>query len=341
MRDRRRPRLMFVAAVIAAALTTAAGCGEKSEETTGNAVEDFDLALDFFVNADHAGIYTAMDRGYFADAGLNLRPRVPADPSAPIKQVAAGRVDLAISYEPEVMLAREGGLDVVAVAAIIQEPLTSLISLPAARIKQPADLAGKTRRHRWDPVSDGLPGHDPAQQRRRSQGGRPGRRRPQPAAAGAQRPGRRDVRRLPQRRGRAAAAHRHEPEGRTGQPARHPELRRARAGRSRRAGAGGSRADQAVHRRPRARHDRRPQGPAARHRRAARGLPGARSEADAGRGRATLPFFFPPADRPYGWMDPSEWVAFAGYLADEGQLDQRLGTDELLTDELLPGEIPE
>ena len=93
----------------------------------------FDLALDFYVNPDHAGIYTALDRGYFADAGLDVQPQVPSDPSAPIKQVAAGRVDLAISYEPEVVLARDQGLDVVAVAALVNGPLTSLISLPEVR----------------------------------------------------------------------------------------------------------------------------------------------------------------------------------------------------------------
>ena len=104
----------------------------------------FDLALDFYVNPDHAGIYDGLDAGYFADAGLDVRPRVPSDPSAPIKQVAAGQVDLAISYEPEVMLARDQGLDVVAVAALVHGPLTSLISLPDAGIEEPADLEGKT-----------------------------------------------------------------------------------------------------------------------------------------------------------------------------------------------------
>ena len=69
---------------------------------------------------------------------------MPSDPSAPIKQVAAGQVDLAISYEPEVMLARDQGLDVVAVAALVSEPLTSLISLPEAGIARPRDLEGKT-----------------------------------------------------------------------------------------------------------------------------------------------------------------------------------------------------
>jgi putative hydroxymethylpyrimidine transport system substrate-binding protein len=58
--------------------------------------------------------------------------------------VAAGRVDLAISYEPEVLLARDQGLPVIAVAALVPRPLTSLISLPEAGIRGPEDLAGKT-----------------------------------------------------------------------------------------------------------------------------------------------------------------------------------------------------
>jgi putative hydroxymethylpyrimidine transport system substrate-binding protein len=58
--------------------------------------------------------------------------------------VAAGNVDLAISYEPEVILAREEGLPVTAVAAVVPRPLTSLISLPEAGISSPADLEGKT-----------------------------------------------------------------------------------------------------------------------------------------------------------------------------------------------------
>jgi putative hydroxymethylpyrimidine transport system substrate-binding protein len=122
----------------------AGGCGEKSEPTEGGELEPFDLALDFFVNPDHVGIYQALDRGYFADAGLDVRPKVPSDPSAPIKQVAAGQVDLAISYEPEVLLARDEGLEVVAVGALVQEPLTSLISLGDAGIRSVDDLDGKT-----------------------------------------------------------------------------------------------------------------------------------------------------------------------------------------------------
>jgi putative hydroxymethylpyrimidine transport system substrate-binding protein len=134
-------RIAAAAAVLA--LVLAPGCGEKDESREGDA-ERLTLALDFYVNPDHAGIFTALDRGFFDEAGLEVEPQVPSDPSAPIRQVAAGRADLAISYEPEVLLARDQGLDVVAVAALVQEPLTSLISLPAAGIESAADLEGKT-----------------------------------------------------------------------------------------------------------------------------------------------------------------------------------------------------
>ena len=70
--------------------------------------------------------------------------RQPPDPAAPLKQLAAGRVDLAISYEPEVLRARDQGLNVVSVGALVQRPLTSIISLPKAKVRAPADLEGKT-----------------------------------------------------------------------------------------------------------------------------------------------------------------------------------------------------
>jgi len=135
-------RLLALLALLAFA---AAGCGEKEEEISGRGgTEPFTVALDFYVNPDHAGLFTALDRGYFEEAGLDVTTQVPSDPSAPIRQVAAGRVDLAISYEPEVLLARDEGLPVVAVAALVPRPLTSLISLPEAGIASPEDLAGKT-----------------------------------------------------------------------------------------------------------------------------------------------------------------------------------------------------
>ena len=145
----RRSRLACLAAALAALVTLVVGltaCGGGDDPSTGSASDPqpFTLELDWYVNPDHAGIYAALDRGFFRQAGLDVKPQVPSDPSAPIKEVAAGRVDLAISYEPEVLLAADKGLDVEAVGAVVDSPLTSLISLPEGGIASAADLNGKT-----------------------------------------------------------------------------------------------------------------------------------------------------------------------------------------------------
>jgi putative hydroxymethylpyrimidine transport system substrate-binding protein len=136
--------MKLLAALACAAVLLLAACGEKEDVLEPSGSKRIELMLDYFPNADHAGIYTAQANGDFKEAGLDVEIRQPPDPAAPIKQVAAGRVDLAISYEPEVLRARDQGLAVVSVAALVQRPLTSIISLPKAKISEPADLEGKT-----------------------------------------------------------------------------------------------------------------------------------------------------------------------------------------------------
>jgi putative hydroxymethylpyrimidine transport system substrate-binding protein len=135
--------MKWLAALLCCGLMLTA-CGEKEDVLEPSGSKRVELMLDYFPNADHAGIYAAQAGGDFDEAGLGVEIRQPPDPAAPIKQVAAGRVDLAISYEPELLRARDQGLRVVSVAAIVQKPLTSIISLPKAKIREPADLEGKT-----------------------------------------------------------------------------------------------------------------------------------------------------------------------------------------------------
>jgi putative hydroxymethylpyrimidine transport system substrate-binding protein len=141
----RLPRTAALAAAVAliALVLGLSACGEKSEDAN-TAAQSFGLTLDFYPNADHAGIYLAQKLGYFEEAGLDVGIDTPSDPAAPIKLVAAGRTDLAISYEPEVALARDKGLDVVAIGALVNRPLTSMIWLGKSGIKGVADLKGKT-----------------------------------------------------------------------------------------------------------------------------------------------------------------------------------------------------
>lgn len=135
-------KLVLICSVLALSMVFSA-CGSKSEDVTP-VREDFNVALDWYANPDHAGFFVAEERGYFEDAGLNVSLDSPTDPSLPIKLVAAGRADLAISYEPEVLLARQQGLDVISVGTVVGVPLTSMIWLKKSKIRNVAGLRGKT-----------------------------------------------------------------------------------------------------------------------------------------------------------------------------------------------------
>ncbi|HEX5376859.1 MAG TPA: ABC transporter substrate-binding protein [Solirubrobacterales bacterium] len=142
MKPSRSSAVTLAIALLALSFALAA-CGEKSEDVTGE-TESFSLTLDFYPNPDHAGIYMAQKLGYFEEAGLDVGIRTPADPAAPIKLLSAGQTDLAISYEPEVLLAHEQDLGVVAVGALVNRPLTSMIWLKKSGIGGVGDLRGKT-----------------------------------------------------------------------------------------------------------------------------------------------------------------------------------------------------
>ena len=140
-----RPLILALAA--AAAALVLAACGEREESLAppaAGATERLDLVLDYFPNADHAGIFAAIGTGAFRDVQLDVTPRTPPDPSAPLRLLEAGRADVAISYTPEVLLARQRGARVVAIGALVQKPLTSIISVGDRPVRRAADLRGKT-----------------------------------------------------------------------------------------------------------------------------------------------------------------------------------------------------
>lgn len=140
-----RRTLALVAGALALVMGLAA-CGEKKDATTANAsqAQSLTVMLDWFPNADHVGLYEALANGDFTRAGLNVHVEVPTDPATPLELLAAGKVDVAISYEPELMLARDKGALLASIGAIVQRPLTSIVSLASRHITSPVKLRGKT-----------------------------------------------------------------------------------------------------------------------------------------------------------------------------------------------------
>jgi putative hydroxymethylpyrimidine transport system substrate-binding protein len=132
---------VLLALAVASSLSA---CGSKQDAISAARTKPFAVMLDFFPNADHAALFSAIAHGDFRAGGLLVKPVTPANPAEPLQLLAAGRVDMAISYEPELLLARDQGLKLVSLGALVQRPLTSIIALPGAHVAKVADLAGKT-----------------------------------------------------------------------------------------------------------------------------------------------------------------------------------------------------
>ncbi|MBM3486920.1 MAG: transporter substrate-binding domain-containing protein [Alphaproteobacteria bacterium] len=111
--------------------------------TTATAQTRLTLLLDWFVNPDHGTVYIALERGYFRDVGLEVDIKAPADPNDPPKLVAAGRADIAISYQPQLHLQADQGLPLVRFGTVVATPLSSLVVLRDSGIARIADLKGK------------------------------------------------------------------------------------------------------------------------------------------------------------------------------------------------------
>ena len=330
--------------LLACALALAA-CGEKSEPDPSAAIgagaaQPLRLMLDYFPNADHAGIYAAQESGAYAKAGLDVKITPPPDPSAPLKLLLAGKTDLAISYEPELLLARDKGADLVAVGALVQKPLTSLMSLGERAITDPKQLAGKRvgtsglayQSAYLRTILDEA-GVDPGSVKETNVGFKLTQAmlsKQVDATLGAfwNYEGV-DL----ERRGRNPRILRME---QVGVPtynelifvARRSDLGEEGASKLRRFLQATARGHQELERRPQAGVD-------------------ALLEADGGLDRglqeavvkATLPVFFPEDDeRPFGYQDPEQWAAYERWMRDRGLLKRPVGDRAPLTNEFLPGE---
>ena len=110
-------RFMILCLSLLMLLTVAAlACGEDQDTTKVR------LALDWYPNANHAGLFVAQEKGYFEDEGLEVEMYTPVDPSTVNQTVAAGADDFGINYQPDLLMARAQGVPVVSVAAPCPAP---------------------------------------------------------------------------------------------------------------------------------------------------------------------------------------------------------------------------
>lgn len=116
------------------------GCGADDAERQGQP-QSAVIGLDFTPNAVHAPIYTAVRKGYDRKHGVKLRIRPPGSSPDSLKLLVSGRADLAVLDIHDLGLARERGVDVVGVAALVQRPLAAIIAQPD--IGRPRELEGR------------------------------------------------------------------------------------------------------------------------------------------------------------------------------------------------------
>ena len=123
-----------------------AGCSAAPEKGgKEEKLETVDVVLDWYPNAVHAFIYEAIDKGYFADEGLQVNILFPSNSTDPLTMTAAGKADIGFYYQEDTIIAKANeGVPVKVLGAVVREPLSIMASLAEKNIKTPEDLIGKT-----------------------------------------------------------------------------------------------------------------------------------------------------------------------------------------------------
>ena len=119
-------------------------CATFLHAASSLAGEKITVLLDWFVNPDHAPLYVALEKGFFKDRGLEVELIAPSNPNDPPKLVAAGKADIAVSYQHQHQMQVDQGLPLVRIATLIATPLNSLVVLKDGPIHSIKDLKGKT-----------------------------------------------------------------------------------------------------------------------------------------------------------------------------------------------------
>ncbi|WHY79798.1 ABC transporter substrate-binding protein [Neobacillus sp. WH10] len=134
-------------------------CGKETADKASGSDEKLQkvsLMLDWYPNAVHSFLFAAEEKGYFKEQGLDVDIQMPADTNDPLRLVAADKIDMAISYQPEVLVARGENIPVQSIAALVRHPLNQLMVAADSPIQAPKDLAGKTIGYPTIPLDEAI-----------------------------------------------------------------------------------------------------------------------------------------------------------------------------------------
>jgi putative hydroxymethylpyrimidine transport system substrate-binding protein len=126
-------------ALLALVTLVMAGC---TDAIGGDDPDEVSMALDWYPWANHSPFFLADERGYFADEDIDVDIHVPANPEDVLMLIGSGRDIFGISYQTAVLQARQEDIPVQSVAALVQYPLNSIMTLEGSGLERPGDLAG-------------------------------------------------------------------------------------------------------------------------------------------------------------------------------------------------------
>ena len=130
-----------ILAVMLACWMLMTGCGLAEDQE----LKEMDVVLDWYPNALHAFLYVAIEKGYYAEEGLQVNIRFPSNVNDAIALVAAGRAEIGLYYQQDVIQVRANqNVPVKSIGAVVQAPLNIVLSLAEENIASPRDLVGKT-----------------------------------------------------------------------------------------------------------------------------------------------------------------------------------------------------
>ncbi len=154
---------LFSILLAALMLLAASGCGSKPAASTpaesGQSAElkEIDVVLDWYPNALHAFLYEAIEKGYYTEEGLKVNIRFPSNANDAMSLVAAGKAQVGLYYQQDVIMARANQqVPVRSIGAVVQSPLNIVMNLKSKDIHSPKDLVGKTIGYAGTELSEAL-----------------------------------------------------------------------------------------------------------------------------------------------------------------------------------------